>query len=308
MEAGLNLRKLYAKEAVSDLEYIKWLQDIGLLGKGYVCPKCGDDMKLLAKAALSDGYAWRCCKKACKCVRSIRKGTWFSESKLSLRNIVMLTYMWCEQFTQKQVKKELGVADHTVVDWYNFCRELCFEVATTMSEQIGGPGEVVEVDESCFSKRKYNRGRKRVSQQWVFGGIQRGSNKCFLVCVEKRDAKTLVPIIEKYIAPGTTIYSDCWKAYSSLNRRGYRHLTVNHKLTFKDGDVCTNTVEGMWAHAKRLFPVSRKKELISSYLGEFVFRKMCEDDMFKVFVEKVAVIYKPATADVAKEDSSSDSE
>ncbi|KAK3930997.1 hypothetical protein KUF71_024909 [Frankliniella fusca] len=128
MEAGLILRKLYAKEGVSDLEYIKWLQDIGLLAKGY--------------------------------------------------------------FTQKQIKKELGVVYHTVVDWFNFCRELCFEVAINMSEQIGGPGEIVEVDESCFSERKYNRGRKRVSQQWVFGGIQRGTSKCFLVWVEKRDANT----------------------------------------------------------------------------------------------------------------------
>ncbi|KAK3924027.1 Pyruvate-flavodoxin oxidoreductase [Frankliniella fusca] len=97
----------------------------------------------------------------------------------------MLTYMWAQKYTQKQVKQELGIAEHTVVDWYNFCMELCVEVVDRFSEQIGGPGEIVEIDESLFSKRKYNKGRKRPSQQWVFGGIQKGSNKCFLVKVEK---------------------------------------------------------------------------------------------------------------------------
>ena len=44
--------------------------------------------------------------------------------------------------------------------------------------QIGGPGTVVEVGESKFGKRKYNRGRK-VDGCWVFGGIERVGKKVF---------------------------------------------------------------------------------------------------------------------------------
>ena len=44
--------------------------------------------------------------------------------------------------------------------------------------QIGGPGEVVEIDESKFGKRKYNKGR-RVEGVWVFGGIDRRTRECF---------------------------------------------------------------------------------------------------------------------------------
>lgn len=54
----------------------------------------------------------------------------------------------------------------------------------------------------------------------------------FLVCVERRDAGTLIPIIEKHIEKGTKIMSDCWAAYSKLSEIGYEHETVNHSTNF----------------------------------------------------------------------------
>ena len=72
------------------------------------------------------------------------------------------------------------------------------------SEVIGGPGKIVEIDESKFGKRKYNRG-KRVDGVWVFGGIEQGSNRMFMTAVEDRSTATLLPIIKKFIKPGITI-------------------------------------------------------------------------------------------------------
>ena len=57
-----------------------------------------------------------------------------------------------------------------------------------------------------FGKRKYSRG-KPVKEDWVFG-VERGSNRCFLEVVEDRFYETLVPLIQKYIEPGTTIISE----------------------------------------------------------------------------------------------------
>lgn len=68
---------------------------------------------------------------------------------------------------------------------------------------------------------------------WVFVGIERETKKGFFEVVEDRSANTLIPIINKYILPGTTILSDCWKAYSSIESDGYQQLTVNHSIEFK---------------------------------------------------------------------------
>ena len=83
-------------------------------------------------------------------------------------------------------------------------------------EKLGGEGKFVQIDESKFGKRKYHWGH-HVEGQWVFGGIEENSRKCFLVAVEKRDEAKLLPIIQKWIAPGAIIVSDCWRR-SAISR------------------------------------------------------------------------------------------
>ena len=70
-----------------------------------------------------------------------------------------------------------------------------------------GTSVVVEIDETKFFHRKYHRGQWRPGH-WVFGGIERGSGKCFLVEVPDRRAVTLKEAIMQYILPGTHIISD----------------------------------------------------------------------------------------------------
>jgi len=73
-----------------------------------------------------------------------------------------------------------------------------------------------QINESKFGKHKYLC-RHHVEGQWVFGGIENNSRKCFLFMVEKRYEQTLLLIIQTWIKPGTTIISDCWKAYCNLH-------------------------------------------------------------------------------------------
>jgi len=131
----------------------------------------------------------------------------------------------------------------------------------------------VEINESKFGKRKYNRG-KRVDGVWVFGDVERDSKRCF-VTVTDRSAATLVPIIKRWLLPGTTVLSNCWRAYSSLVIEGFVHETVNHSIEFvSECRTHTNTIEGTWSALKKSLPhYGTTKDLYNSYFAEYCIRK-----------------------------------
>ena len=92
----------------------------------------------------------------------------------------------------------------------------------------------------------------------MFGGTERITRECFLIEVELRDAATLLPLIQHHIRPGSTIYSDEWKAYSRITAAtattGLLHKTVNLSLHFEDPVTGAHTqgVEAMCSSSKRL--------------------------------------------------------
>ena len=145
-------------------------------------------------------------------------------------------------------------SEQTIVDWKQFCRDVCVSYFLNHPEPIGGENRVVEIDESLFVRRKYNGGRI-VKEQWIFGGYDAVEKKSFLVPVPARDAGTLLPIVQQWVMPGSIIHSDMWQVYNKLGTLGYEHETVNRSLFFVDPvtGVHTNHVEAMWQRAKNKF-------------------------------------------------------
>jgi hypothetical protein len=104
---------------------------------------------------------------------SIRRGSWFRQSKLTLLEILLITYDIVYREPAHRIHYEYGIASQTVGDWGMFCREAVLVFLEGCSVKIGGPNKTVEIDESKFGRRKYSE--DLVLGQWVFGGVERES-------------------------------------------------------------------------------------------------------------------------------------
>lgn len=112
--------------------------------------------------------------------------------------------------------------------------------------------------------------------------------------VEKRDRDTLLPIIKSQIELGSTIFSDQWGAYFTLNEEGYKHDTVNHSKEFKSATgVCTNGIEGLWGNVK--LKIKKMKgvlpnhvpEILDEYMYSYRFGKS-NGDVYATLIEDIA--------------------
>ena len=102
---------------------------------------------------------WRCVK--CDSKAGIRRDSWFAHSQVLLVTYVQFLHAWAHQRTSIQYcKEELGISRCTTIHLNQAVRDVCVQdLQNKPSAPIGGPGEIVEIDESLFSKRKNNKGR-----------------------------------------------------------------------------------------------------------------------------------------------------
>jgi transposase-like protein len=163
--------------------------------------------------------------------------------------------------------------------------------------RIGGPGHVVAIDETVVARAKPGNAHARpVTQQWVFGGTDLTTKEYFMEMVPARDAATLIPVIQRNIVAGSTIWSDEWAAYRTLNQHGYLHNTVNHSRYYVDPatGVHTNNIEARWsackAAFKRRFGVAR--HLLPQYLDEYMWRsRHSHPNTFTALINAISVQY-----------------
>ena len=97
---------------------------------------------------VTDQYSWQCYN--CKTRRSIRHGSFFSKSKLPLQKWLLMLYLWAREYPVTDAAEESEISARVAVDIYQWLREVCTTKLLQTPIILGGPGVVVQIDESLF--------------------------------------------------------------------------------------------------------------------------------------------------------------
>lgn len=127
---------------------ISFLQGKGLLAQQLTCHHCSVAMNIARRASLTDGHAFRCPQ--CHTYTSLRSGSFFEKSRLPLQKWILLMYLWVREYPIKDAQEEAEVAHETAVSIYRWLREVCSTKLLQTPTVLGGPGIVVQIDESLF--------------------------------------------------------------------------------------------------------------------------------------------------------------
>ena len=311
----------------------KWDATLYLYGENILnvppcCPKCGGSITFKKNpfAFLQDNgqdpstekncFYYRCGTRnggvRCNWQSTVFNGTIFETASTDIRTTLLGLHAWLAGANLAGIMCVTDWSKETTMKYTRIFRRMCTRDLNTyllceptptetssdvtyQSVQIGGPGTIVQVDESAFGKRKYNRGHY-VDTKWVFGGIeitptasgeQRGG-KFFAVVVPDRTGPTLCAILKKYVRRGTLIVSDGWKGYCQVkNLPGftYSHEMVNHSENFKDPvtGLHTNTMEAKWGALKRKIPARNfaTEDGLQEYLHMEMWLKLNEGQLWE---------------------------
>ncbi|GFY08770.1 mitotic-spindle organizing protein 2A [Trichonephila clavipes] len=155
----------------------------------------------------------------------------------------------------------------------------------------------------CNEQMRLNERKSVVLDRFEWRCRKKGVNTH--VCRSIKEFMVNLCVIKEWVLPGSTIVSDCWKAYKCLSDEGFKHLEVNHSVCFKDPDTGahTNSIEGTWSAIKRFLcnHTSHAEGMFDHYLAEYLWRRSRDhslsDETFQNFLKAVVTLYPPLGKD-----------
>ncbi|KAL0879263.1 hypothetical protein ABMA27_003043 [Loxostege sticticalis] len=279
-----NLAKVIRKLGTNE-QCVAFAEEQGLVSTQKTC-RTHRTLMRLAKSTNKSFGSWCCTKGTCKSKSKISRttGTFFENIKIELVHVFYLMYAFAQKWREMFNRA-------TINDWFNYCRESIVIYQMDKNEcvgKIGGPGKIVQIDESKFGKRKYNRAR-HIEGHWVLGMIEDGSEDLRLeVCPDNiRSAEVLEPLIKKHVEVGTTIHTDYWRAYDCLAEHGYTHKK----------SITPTLIESQWRAVKRFFKKDNLNnvENFSDVILEYLWRQNMlkfKKDKFLELINAIKYVYK----------------
>lgn len=225
-----------------------------------VCPTCGSgNVSFLASRRL-----WQCKTRHPKAQFSIKVGTIFEDSPISLDK--WLLAMWMIANCRN------GVSSYEISRATEISQKSCWfmlqRIRLALQDDLtgGSLSGQVEIDETFIggkARNMHKEKRERIkavtkgknlrgghARTIVFGLLNRETRKVRATIIPDRTAQSIQPIVQGSVERGSTLYSDEYARVWRMDE-DYEHKVVNHLETYVDGQVHTNGMENFWSLLKR---------------------------------------------------------
>lgn len=277
--------------------------------QGPVCPHCGGIERTydLSKTRVGLKKCGHCRKQF-----TVRLGTIFEESHLPLRFWLQAIHLMTASkkgIATRQMQRLLKCSMKTAWFLTHRIREIMDIPAS--AGPMGGPGTVIEADETYIGPKAYPHGGRRKAKQGPGGKrkivalVERGGSvRAFKV--DNANAATVDRIIAANVAKGGTLMTDESGIYAGIGSwaRGHfkSHGSVIHSageyVSRENPNVHTNTVEGFFSVFKRgmrgVYQQCAEKHL-HRYVTEFAFRYSNREKLGIDDTERAKIALRGAT-------------
>ena len=246
---GMNLINVFEKfpdqkACIAHLEKARW-------GDEAACPHCGSN-KVARKKENRRVGRWNC--HGCKSSFNVLSKTIFQKTKIPLQKWflgVAILLNAKKSVSSHQLSRDLELNQPSA--WY-----MAMRIRKAMVEEPAFLNGIVEADETFVSTAgskkhddddppKRGRGTKK---QPVIGAVSRGG-KVVAQPSDKVTGKTLKAFLSRHVdADDAVLVTDEYSGYRRMNE-WVPHFTINHAISYVEGLIHTNTIEGFWSLVKR---------------------------------------------------------
>jgi transposase-like protein len=245
------------------------------------CPICGSE----GVSYVASRRVWQCKTRHPKSQFSIKVGTIFEDSAVSLDKWLMAMWMVanCRNgISSHEIARAVGVTQKSA--WHMLHRirlAMKDDPKYTMGTSRNNPIEVDETFIGGTPKNMHMKRRAAIGQDGnkvaVMGMLNRESRQVRAKVIPNVKRETLQNEILANVGFNAHVYTDGWLGYQGLdgNAKNYTHRTVNHINEYVNGKVHTQGIENFWSLLKRSLRgtyVAVEPFHLDAYVDEQVFR------------------------------------
>jgi transposase-like protein len=256
-------------------EFVAWFPDdaacVAYLvrlrwGDGFVCPGCGSTRSWPASRGIGSRVCARCAKRT-----SVTAGTVFAGTRTPLTQWFAAAWHVCSTKNGASalgLQKLLGLGSYeTAWVWLHKLRRA---MVIPGRDLLTGD---VEVDETFIGGRA--RGKKVV----VAIAVEcrgSGSGRTRMARIPDAGRRSLHEFITTHIAPESTLLTDGWHPYKTIDRLGYGHKPTTIRTSTENASELQPRVHRVAALLKRWLDGTHQgavqPDQVDYYLDEFTFR------------------------------------